>query len=157
MKQFDEKILEVKNLQTHFFTDEGISKAVNGISFTLNKGETLGIVGESGSGKSITSLSLLRLIPSPPGKITGGSILFKGEDLLAKTEKQMRSIRGNEISMIFQEPMTSLNPVYSAGEQIAEAIRLHQKLGKKKRGTKRSTCFSLSESLPLKKGKAGTA
>ncbi|PJN88450.1 ABC transporter ATP-binding protein [Bacillus sp. mrc49] len=131
MKQFDEKILEVKNLQTHFFTDEGTSKAVNGISFTLNKGETLGIVGESGSGKSITSLSLLRLIPSPPGKITGGSILFKGEDLLAKTEKQMRSIRGNEISMIFQEPMTSLNPVYSAGEQIAEAIRLHQKLGKK--------------------------
>ncbi|MGE7758392.1 ABC transporter ATP-binding protein [Peribacillus sp. NPDC097895] len=131
MKQFDEKILEVKNLQTYFFTDEGTSKAVNGISFTLNKGETLGIVGESGSGKSITSLSLLRLIQSPPGKITGGSILFKGEDLLTKTEKQMRSIRGNEISMIFQEPMTSLNPVYSAGEQIAEAIRLHQKLGKK--------------------------
>jgi oligopeptide/dipeptide ABC transporter ATP-binding protein len=130
-KQFDETILEVKNLQTYFYTDEGISKAVNGISFKLKKGETLGIVGESGSGKSITSLSLLGLIPSPPGKIAGGSILFKGEDLLAKTEKQMRSIRGNEISMIFQEPMTSLNPVYSAGEQIAEAIRLHQKLGKK--------------------------
>ncbi|MEH7452711.1 ABC transporter ATP-binding protein [Gottfriedia acidiceleris] len=130
-KQFDETILDVKNLQTYFYTDEGISKAVNGISFKLKKGETLGIVGESGSGKSITSLSLLRLIPSPPGKITGGSILFKGEDLLAKTEKQMRSIRGNEISMIFQEPMTSLNPVYSAGEQIAEAIRLHQKLNKK--------------------------
>jgi peptide/nickel transport system ATP-binding protein/oligopeptide transport system ATP-binding protein len=131
MNQDDDKILEVKNLQTHFFTDEGTSKAVNGISFSLNKGETLGIVGESGSGKSITSLSLLRLIPSPPGKIAGGSILFKGEDLLTKSEKQMRSIRGNEISMIFQEPMTSLNPVYSAGEQIAEAIRLHQKLGKK--------------------------
>ncbi|MEH7348770.1 ABC transporter ATP-binding protein [Gottfriedia acidiceleris] len=130
-KQFDETILEVKNLQTYFYTDEGTSKAVNGISFSLKKGETLGIVGESGSGKSITSLSLLGLIPSPPGKIAGGSILFKGEDLLAKTEKQMRSIRGNEISMIFQEPMTSLNPVYSAGEQIAEAIRLHQKLGKK--------------------------
>ena len=131
MKRFDEPILKVKDLQTYFFTDDGTSKAVNGISFTLNKGETLGIVGESGSGKSITSLSLLRLIPSPPGKITGGSIQFKGEDLLAKTEKEMRSIRGNEISMIFQEPMTSLNPVYSAGEQIAEVIRLHQKLGKK--------------------------
>lgn len=152
MKQFEEKILEVKNLQTYFFTDEGTSKAVNGISFTLNKGETLGIVGESGSGKSITSLSLLRLIQSPPGKITEADILFKGEDLLTKTEKQMRSIRGNEISMIFQEPMTSLNPVYSAGEQIAEAIRLHQKLGKKKLGTKQLTCFGLSESPLLKKG-----
>lgn len=131
MKQFDENILEVKDLETYFFTEEGTSKAVNKISFSLKKGETLGIVGESGSGKSITSLSLLRLIPSPPGKIVGGSINFKGEDLLSKTEKQMRSIRGNEISMIFQEPMTSLNPVYSVGEQIAEVIRLHQKLGKK--------------------------
>lgn len=131
MKQFDDNILEVKDLETYFFTEEGTSKAVNKISFSLKKGETLGIVGESGSGKSITSLSLLRLIPSPPGKIVGGNIYFKGEDLLSKTEKQMRSIRGNEISMIFQEPMTSLNPVYSVGEQIAEVIRLHQKLGKK--------------------------
>lgn len=131
MKQFNENILEVKDLETYFFTEEGTSKAVNKVSFSLKKGETLGIVGESGSGKSITSLSLLRLIPSPPGKIVGGNIYFKGEDLLTKTDKQMRSIRGNEISMIFQEPMTSLNPVYSVGEQIAEVIRLHQNLGKK--------------------------
>jgi peptide/nickel transport system ATP-binding protein/oligopeptide transport system ATP-binding protein len=131
MKQSNENILEVHNLQTYFYTAEGTSKAVDGISFTLGKGETLGIVGESGSGKSITSLSILGLLPAPPGKIAGGSILFKGDDLLKKTEKEMRSIRGNEISMIFQEPMTSLNPVYSVGEQIAEAIRLHQKLGKK--------------------------
>ncbi len=131
MKQFNKNILEVKDLETYFFTEEGTSKAVNKVSFSLKKGETLGIVGESGSGKSITSLSLLRLIPSPPGKIVGGNIYFKGEDLLSKTDKQMRSIRGNEISMIFQEPMTSLNPVYSVGEQIAEVIRLHQNLGKK--------------------------
>jgi len=131
MKQLNENILEVKDLETYFFTEEGTSKAVNKVSFSLKKGETLGIVGESGSGKSITSLSLLRLIPSPPGKIVGGNIYFKGEDLLSKTDKQMRSIRGNEISMIFQEPMTSLNPVYSVGEQIAEVIRLHQNLGKK--------------------------
>lgn len=131
MKQMNETILEVKDLKTYFFTEEGTSKAVNKVSFSLKKGETLGIVGESGSGKSITSLSLLRLIPSPPGKIVGGHIYFKGEDLLSKSEKQMRSIRGNEISMIFQEPMTSLNPVYSVGEQIAEVFRLHQKLGKK--------------------------
>jgi len=126
-----EKILDVINLQTHFFTDEGVSKAVDGITFSLHKGETLGLVGESGCGKSMTSLSILRLIASPPGKIVGGEILFKGQDLLKKSEAEMRSIRGNEISMIFQEPMTSLNPVYTVGEQIAEAIRLHQKLGKK--------------------------
>lgn len=131
MQKPKEKILEVRNLQTYFFTDEGISKPVDGVDFTIHKGETLGIVGESGCGKSMTSLSILRLIASPPGKIVGGEILFKGQDLLKKTEAEMRSIRGNEISMIFQEPMTSLNPVYSVGEQIAEVFRLHQQLGKK--------------------------
>lgn len=124
-------ILEIKNLQTHFYTDEGVVKAVDGIDFTLCKGETLGIVGESGCGKSMTSLSILQLIASPPGKIVGGEILYKGQDLLKKTESEMRAIRGNEISMIFQEPLTSLNPVYSVGEQIAEVFRVHQKLGRK--------------------------
>ncbi len=127
-----ETILEVKNLQTHFTTDRGIVKAVDGVDFKVERGQTLGIVGESGCGKSITSLSIMRLISSPPGKIAGGEVLFKGKNLLNYTEEQMRAIRGNEISMIFQEPMTSLNPVYSVGEQIAEAIRIHQKLNKKK-------------------------
>ncbi|WP_312111211.1 ABC transporter ATP-binding protein [Brevibacillus reuszeri] len=131
MPKQQEVILEVRNLQTHFFTDDGVSKAVDGVDFSLNKGETLGLVGESGCGKSITSLSILRLIASPPGKIVGGEILFKGQNLVTKTEDEMRSIRGNEISMIFQEPMTSLNPVYTVGEQIAEVFRLHQKMGRK--------------------------
>ncbi|MHC0038440.1 ABC transporter ATP-binding protein [Pseudoneobacillus sp. C159] len=124
-------ILEVKGLKTYFTTKRGVSKAVDGIDFTLHKGETLGIVGESGCGKSITSLSILRLIASPPGKIAGGSVLFKGKDLVTLSEEEMRKVRGNEISMIFQEPMTSLNPVIPVGEQIAEALRLHQRLGKK--------------------------
>ncbi|MGG4494003.1 ABC transporter ATP-binding protein [Brevibacillus reuszeri] len=131
MPKQQDVILEVRNLQTHFFTDDGVSKAVDGVDFSLNKGETLGLVGESGCGKSITSLSILRLIASPPGKIVGGEIIFKGQNLVIKTEDEMRSIRGNEISMIFQEPMTSLNPVYTVGEQIAEVFRLHQKMGRK--------------------------
>lgn len=131
MIEKNKPILEVKGLKTHFTTKRGVSKAVDGIDFTLHKGETLGIVGESGCGKSMTSLSILRLIPSPPGKIAGGSVLFKGRDLVAMPEDEMRKIRGNEISMIFQEPMTSLNPVIPVGEQIAEALRLHQGLGKK--------------------------
>ena len=121
-----EKLLEVKQLQTHFDTDEGTVKAVDGVSFHIDKGETLAVVGESGSGKSVTSLSIMRLIPMPPGRIAGGEILFAGENLVTKTEAQMRKIRGNDISMIFQEPMTSLNPVYTVGDQIAEAIVLHQ-------------------------------
>jgi peptide/nickel transport system ATP-binding protein/oligopeptide transport system ATP-binding protein len=124
-------ILEVKNLQTHFSTDRGVVKAVDGVDFKVNRGQTLGIVGESGCGKSITSLSIMRLIATPPGKIAGGEVIFKGENILSYSEEKMRSIRGNEISMIFQEPMTSLNPVYSVGEQIAEAFRIHQKLGRK--------------------------
>jgi len=128
-------LLEIKNLVTEFRSDGEVTKAVNNVSFTLNKGETIGIVGESGSGKSVTSLSVMRLIPNPPGEITGGEILFHGEDgvidLVKATEKQMRSLRGNEIAMIFQEPMTSLNPVYTCGDQVAEAIMLHQKVNKK--------------------------
>lgn len=129
MKQ--ETVLEVKNLQTYFYSSEGVAKAVDGVSFTLQKGETLGIVGESGCGKSMTSLSLLRLVPSPPGKIINGEILLNNTDILKLSDEELRKIRGNKISMIFQEPMTSLNPVLSVGEQIAESIRLHQGLSRK--------------------------
>ena len=124
------KLLEVKNLRTYFYTDDGIAKAVDDVSFDLNMGETLGIVGESGCGKSVTALSIMRLIPDPPGKIAGGEILFKGQDIVTMSEKDMRSIRGNDIGMIFQEPMTSLNPVFTCGDQIEEVIILHQKLSK---------------------------
>lgn len=126
-----EEILQVMDLKTVFYSDGEEIPAVDGISFSLRKGETLGIVGESGSGKSVTSLSIMRLIPSPPGKIVDGSILFKGQDLLKKSDEEMRRIRGNNISMIFQEPMTSLNPVYTIGRQISETIMLHQNLSKK--------------------------
>ena len=124
-------LVEVKNLKTYFYTEDGIVPAVDGVDFQIQKGETLGIVGESGCGKSVTSLSLLRLVPNPPGKIVDGEMLFRGESLLKKSEAEMRKIRGNDISMIFQEPMTSLNPVFTIGEQIAEAIELHQGLSKK--------------------------
>ena len=123
-----DSILEVKNLGISFRTEDGKAVAVNGVDFTLNKGETLGIVGESGCGKSVSSLAILGLLPEPPAKIESGSIMFKGEDLLKKSDEQMQAIRGNEISMIFQEPMTSLNPLYTVGNQISEVIRLHQNL-----------------------------
>ncbi|MEO8573144.1 MAG: ABC transporter ATP-binding protein [Pyrinomonadaceae bacterium] len=123
-------LLAVENLQTHFPTRAGLVRAVDDVSFHIDEGELLGLVGESGSGKSITALSILRLI-SAPGKIAGGSIRFKGEDLGAASENRMREIRGNDIAMIFQDPMTSLNPVYTVGEQIAEALRLHRKLDRK--------------------------
>lgn len=123
----NETILEVKNLKTSFRVEDNRFFAVDDVSFSLNKGKTLGIVGESGCGKSVTSLSIMRLIASPPGKIEAGEILFKGENLLKCSEDRMRQIRGNEIAMIFQEPMTSLNPVFTCGYQIAEAISLHQK------------------------------
>ncbi|WP_080848300.1 ABC transporter ATP-binding protein [Cytobacillus gottheilii] len=126
-----ENILEVRNLCTSFFTDEGEVKAVDGVDFSIEKGKTIGIVGESGSGKSITSLSIMRLVQEPAGKIVNGEIVFKGENLLDKTKKEMRDIRGNKISMIFQEPMTSLNPTLTCGEQIAESLRIHQKLNRK--------------------------
>lgn len=125
-----EPILRVNNLRTSFFTDDGEVKAVDGVTFDVPKGETIGIVGESGSGKSITSLSILRLLASN-GKIMGGEILFKGEDLVKKSEKAMRNVRGNAISMIFQEPMTSLNPVFTVGYQISEALIKHKKMSKK--------------------------
>ena len=126
-----EPILEVRNLVTEFTSDGVVTKAVNDVSFTLHKGETIGIVGESGSGKSVTSLSIMRLIPSPPGRITGGQIIYHGQketiDLLQVSEKEMQSHRGNDIAMIFQEPMTSLNPVLTCGEQVAEAILRHER------------------------------
>lgn len=124
------KILEVKNLKTYFYTDEGVVPAVDGLDFSLDEGETLAIVGESGCGKSVTSLSVLRLIPNPPGKITDGEIVYKGKSLLELSEKEMQSVRGNEISMIFQEPMTSLNPVFTVGKQIMESLIFHQKMSK---------------------------
>ncbi|MCK5344382.1 MAG: ABC transporter ATP-binding protein, partial [Candidatus Heimdallarchaeota archaeon] len=123
-----EILLDVKNLSTYFYTDDGVVKAVENVSFSLEKGQTLGLVGESGCGKSVSSYSIMQLIPMPPGKIVSGEILFKGENLLKYNERQMRRIRGNDIAMIFQEPMTSLNPVYTVGDQIIEAIKLHQKL-----------------------------
>lgn len=125
-----ELLLQVEDLAVHFQSSSSIVKAVNGVSFTLNKKETLGIVGESGSGKSVTATALLRLIPSPPGKIANGKILFEGRDLLAVSEKELRALRGNEISMIFQDPMTSLNPVFTVGDQIMESIRAHRKVSK---------------------------
>jgi len=124
-------LLEIQDLQTHFVTDAGTVRAVEHVSLKVRKGETLGIVGESGCGKSVTALSVLRLIPNPPGKIVGGRILLEGRNLLELPEKEMRKVRGGSISMIFQEPMTSLNPVFTVGDQIAEGIRLHQGLSKR--------------------------
>ena len=121
------KILEVKDLQTTFFTDSGKFPAVDHIDFHLRDGEILGIVGESGCGKSVTSLSVMGLVPSPPGKITGGKIVYNGRDLIGLSEKEMRKIRGNDIAMIFQEPMTSLNPLFTIGNQMVEAILIHEK------------------------------
>ena len=124
-------ILEVKNLHTSFFTENGEVKAVDGVDFAIDKGKTLGIVGESGSGKSITSLSIMRLLRGTTGKIKEGEIWFRGEDLLKKSERQMSRVRGHDISMVFQEPMTSLNPTMTCGEQIAEAVRTHRNLNNK--------------------------
>ena len=123
-------LLDVKGLKTHFFTRKGVIKAVDDVSFQIRQGETLGVVGESGCGKSISALSIMRLIPSPPGRIVGGEILFEGNDLVQVSLDRIRRLRGSKISMIFQEPMTSLNPVYTVGEQIAEVIRIHQGLGR---------------------------
>ena len=147
-----DKILEVKGLQTSFFTDEGEVKAVDGVSFTIHRGETVGIVGESGSGKSVTSLSVMRLVPGPGGQIVGGQVLYypesqsPGVDLLKVPRRQMQHYRGNEISMIFQEPMSSLNPVFRCGEQVAEAIRLHQKV---EAGIAREKVMALFEKVQL--------
>ncbi|MGW8426265.1 ABC transporter ATP-binding protein [Peribacillus simplex] len=126
------KLLEISNLKTYFFSDKGPVPAVNGVDLFINKGETLGVVGESGCGKSVTSLSIMRLLTDTPGKVIDGSIRFEGKDLLSLSENEIREVRGNEIAMIFQEPMTSLNPVYKIGQQIGEAVQLHLKYDKKK-------------------------
>ncbi len=126
-----EVVLEIRDLCVEFQTAEGIVRAVDHLNYTLHKGEKLGIVGESGSGKSVSSLGMLQLIPNPPGKITGGEILYKGRDLIKLSEREMQKIRGNEISMIFQEPMTSLNPILQCGKQIAESLMLHWGMKKK--------------------------
>ena len=125
-----EPLLEVKNLKTQFFTQDGVVKAVDDVSFYINPEETLGIVGESGSGKSVTALSIMSLIPQPPGKISAGEIIFRGQNLLDLDEEEMRKIRGKEIAMIFQDPMTSLNPVLTISRQIGEALQLHLKMSK---------------------------
>ena len=123
-----ETVLDVKNLHTVFFTNSGLFKAVDDVSFMVRRGETLAIVGESGCGKSVTALSVMRLVPDPPGRIVGGSVMLEGSDLLELDETKMRKVRGNRISMIFQEPMTSLNPVMRIGDQIGEVVRLHRKI-----------------------------
>ncbi len=127
----DQRLLDVKNLKTYFYTDEGVVRAVDGVDLYINEGETLGVVGESGCGKSVTALSIMKLIPQPPGKIVEGEINYNGVNLVSLPPNRMRKIRGKEISMVFQEPMTSLNPVFTCGEQIAEALRLHEGLGRR--------------------------
>ena len=126
-----EELLKIEDLRTVFRTEAGTARAVDGVGFTVGRGETVGLVGESGCGKSVTALSIMRLVTDPPGRIEGGSILFEGRDLLGLSEKEMRKVRGNEISIIFQEPLSSLNPVFTCGEQIREAVALHQKLGRR--------------------------
>lgn len=126
-----EPILRVNRLHTHFFTDKGVIPAVDGVDFTLYKGEVVGLVGESGCGKSVTSLSILKLIPQPPGKISADKMEFKSEDLIHATERRMRQLRGNDISMIFQDPMSSLNPTFTIGHQLSEVIRIHKKASRK--------------------------
>jgi len=125
-----ESLLTVKNLQTNFYTEDGVVRAVNGISYSMRPGEILGVVGESGCGKSVHAMSILRLIQSPPGKIEGGEVWFNGRDLLQLTEEEMRKVRGHEIAMVFQDPMSSLNPVYTVGFQISEALMLHKGMDK---------------------------
>ncbi|MGY2931682.1 ABC-type dipeptide/oligopeptide/nickel transport system ATPase component [Bradyrhizobium sp. GM6.1] len=131
MAENSDLVIEVKNLKTVFFTNSGLFKAVDDVSFTVKRGETLAIVGESGCGKSVTALSLMRLVPDPPGRIVGGSVTLEGTDLLTLDEAEMRAVRGNRISMIFQEPMTSLNPVMRIGDQIVETVRLHRNMSSK--------------------------
>lgn len=128
MSDQGEWLLEIEGLKTYFHTDEGVAKAVDGVSYAIRPGETLGVVGESGSGKSVTALSILQLLPMPPGRFEGGSIRFRGEELIGADEERLREVRGNDIAMIFQEPMTALNPVFTVGNQIGETVKLHQGL-----------------------------
>ncbi|MEK5037193.1 ABC transporter ATP-binding protein [Sporosarcina sp. FSL K6-3457] len=145
-------VLDVKDLQTTFFTDSGEIPAVDHIDFHVKEGEVLGIVGESGCGKSVTSLSIMGLVPKPPGKIVGGQILFEDKDLLTMTERQMRHIRGNDIAMIFQEPMTSLNPLFTIGNQMVEAILIHEKGWSKKKAVTRAIDMLKLVGLPRAEG-----
>ena len=131
MTEPNDILIRVRNLRTYFHLDDGVAKAVDGVSFDIHRGRTLGLVGESGCGKSVTSLSILRLVQSPPGRIEGGEILYEGRNLLDLSEREMRAIRGNRVAMIFQEPMTSLNPVFTVGFQIMEALALHQKMNRR--------------------------
>lgn len=131
MSGVNDTVLEVKNLATHFETQDGCIRAVDGVDFTVRKGDILGVVGESGCGKTVLALSIMRLVPTPPGKIISGSVFLDGADLLTLTREEMRRVRGRDVSMIFQEPMTSLNPVLKVGEQIAEMVRFHQGLSRK--------------------------
>ena len=136
-------LLEIKGLKTYFFTEEGVVKAIESIDIVVHKSETLGLVGESGSGKSVTALSILGIVPDPPGKILEGEVVFHGQDLRKLSDSEMRKIRGNQIAMIFQDPMTSLNPVFTVGDQISEAIILHQKVSKKEAREKSIKIMSL--------------
>ncbi len=144
-----ENLIEVKDLRTYFFIDGGVVKAVDGVSFNVERGKTLGIVGESGCGKSITSLSIMQLLESPPGKIVGGEIIYNGENLLNKTKEEMRHIRGNKIAMIFQEPMTSLNPVFTVGQQIVEALLIHEEGITKEKAKERAIEMLKLVKIPL--------
>jgi oligopeptide transport system ATP-binding protein len=146
-------LLQVRDLRTQFFTQDGVVNAVNGISFTLEEGETLGVVGESGCGKSVSMLSMIRLIPQPPGKIVGGEALFQGEDLLKLDDQQIRSVRGNKIAMVFQDPMTSLNPVLTINQQVSEALQLH--LGMDKAQARKRT-IELLEMVNIPKAASGS-
>ena len=139
----NDNFLDIKDLHIHYVTQEGTVKAVNGVNIKLNKGETLGLVGETGAGKTTTALGVLRLIPNPPGKIISGEILFEGRDILLETEEEMRKIRGKKVSMIFQDPMTSLNPVMTVGEQIAEVIEIHEDVTSKEAEVKSKEMLEL--------------
>ena len=145
-------VLELKNLETHFETRDGTVRAVDGVSYSVGAGETLAVVGESGCGKSVSSLSILRLIPNPPGKIVGGSVMFGGEDLTQASEERIRVIRGNEISMIFQEPMTSLNPMMTIGKQISEPLTQHMGLSKKEAANRAQEMLDLVQIPDSKNG-----
>jgi peptide/nickel transport system ATP-binding protein/oligopeptide transport system ATP-binding protein len=152
--QTNGSLLSVKNLRTYFYTSDGVSRAVDGVSFEVAKGMTLGIVGESGCGKSVTAMTILRLIPEPPGKVVSGSITYKGQNLLKFSNRQMRDIRGDEISMIFQEPMTSLNPVFTVGEQIAEVFRVHRRLSRREAWSEAIRMLDTVK-IPVPKQRAG--
>ena len=149
-------LLEVRNLRTEFRTGAGVVRAVDGISYTVEPGETVAIVGESGSGKSVGALSILRLIPDPPGRIVGGEVLFDGRDLLKLSEEEMREVRGGEIGMVFQEPMTSLNPVLTIGRQITEMLEQHRGADRAAASGARSSCWAWSASPTRSAGSSST-